>query len=80
MSCHTPALKGHASSFRRIALPGRGGAQTPAKQAERSDAERARRIRETAREIDASNDPKEFGRAFENLAKSTARKLPESRK
>jgi len=34
-----------------------------------TDAERAKRIRETAREAEADNDPKSFERAFEKVAR-----------
>jgi hypothetical protein len=34
-----------------------------------TDAKRAKRIRETARETEPSNDPKEFGRAVDVVAK-----------
>lgn len=36
----------------------------PAKKHQISDAERAKRIREAARELETSNDPKDFERAF----------------
>jgi hypothetical protein len=38
-----------------------------------TDEERAKRIRETAEEIGASNNPKDFERAFEKVVRS---KLP----
>ncbi|MFZ1961845.1 MAG: hypothetical protein WAU63_11430 [Methylovirgula sp.] len=41
----------------------------PAKKHQISDAERAKRIREAAREHETSNDPKDFERAFEKVAK-----------
>jgi len=39
----------------------------PAKKTRLSDAERAKRIRETAREAETSDDPKDFERAFEKV-------------
>jgi hypothetical protein len=36
----------------------------PAKKTRLTDAERAKRIREAAKELETSNDPKEFERAF----------------
>jgi hypothetical protein len=42
----------------------------PAKKTQMTDAERAKRIRETARAIETSNDPKDFERAFEAVVKS----------
>jgi hypothetical protein len=52
----------------------------PAKKTKLTDAERAKRIRETAREIGTDNDPKSLERAFDKVvrpkstqAKSTAR-------
>ena len=41
----------------------------PAKRAQLTDAERAKRIRETAREAETSNDPRDFERAFGKVAK-----------
>ena len=40
----------------------------PAKKTTLTDAERARRIREIAREAETSNDPKDFERAFAVVA------------
>jgi hypothetical protein len=37
----------------------------PAKKGGLTDAERAKRIRETAREVEADNDPASFERAFQ---------------
>jgi hypothetical protein len=42
----------------------------PAKKTQITDAERAKRIRETAREIGTDNDPKSFDRAFEKIARA----------
>jgi len=42
----------------------------PAKLSKLSDAERAKRIRETAREIGTDNDPKSFERAFAAVVKA----------
>ena len=39
----------------------------PAKKQHISDAERAKRLRETAREIGTSNSPKDFERAFKKV-------------
>lgn len=39
----------------------------PGKKATSSYAERAKRIRETAREIETDNDPASFDRAFEKV-------------
>ena len=44
----------------------------PAKLTKLSDEERAKRIRETAREIGTDNDPKAFERAFAMVVKPTA--------
>jgi hypothetical protein len=41
----------------------------PAKKMNITDAERAKRIRETAREIGTSDDPKAFERAFERVVR-----------
>jgi len=43
----------------------------PAKKYQISDAERAKRIREAAREHETSNDPKDFERAFGKVVKKT---------
>ena len=42
----------------------------PAKKTKLTDAERAKRIRETAREAETSNDPKDFERAFGKVART----------
>jgi hypothetical protein len=42
-----------------------------------TDAERHKRFVETARELGASNDPKDFDRAFDKI---TAKRSPESRR
>jgi ABC-type antimicrobial peptide transport system ATPase subunit len=42
----------------------------PKKKHTLSEEERRKRIRETAREIGTSNDPKEFERAFKKVASS----------
>lgn len=41
----------------------------PAKKTTLTDAERAKRIRETAREIGTDNDPDSFDRAFEKVVR-----------
>ena len=41
----------------------------PAQKRKLPDAERAKRIRETAREAETSNDPASFERAFAKVAK-----------
>jgi hypothetical protein len=41
------------------------------KKSDLTDAERAERIRETARELGTSKDPKDFERAFERVVKAT---------
>jgi hypothetical protein len=41
----------------------------PAKKHPITDAERAKRIRETAREIGTSNSPKDFDRAFKTITR-----------
>jgi hypothetical protein len=41
----------------------------PAKKTTLTDAERAKRIRETAREIGTDNDPKSLERAFDNVVR-----------
>ena len=46
----------------------------PKKKTKLSDAERSRRIRETAREIGASNDPKVVERALKKIVPSRATK------
>jgi hypothetical protein len=48
----------------------------PTKKETITDAERAKRIREAAREHETSNDPKDFERAFGKVAKAA---LPASR-
>jgi hypothetical protein len=42
----------------------------PAKKHQLSDAERAKRIREAAREAETSNDPADFERAFAVVARA----------
>ena len=42
----------------------------PKKKKTLSDAERAKRIRETAREIGTDNDPASFDRAFEKVVRA----------
>jgi hypothetical protein len=51
----------------------------PAKKAKLTDAERAKRIREAAREHETDNDPKSFERAFERVVKP-AHPRPEEKK
>jgi hypothetical protein len=46
----------------------------PAKKEPITEAERAKRIRETAREAETSNDPSDFERAFSSVAKGTRQK------
>ena len=43
----------------------------PAKKASPTDAERAKRIREAAREAETSNDPADFERAFAVVARAS---------
>lgn len=43
----------------------------PTKKHQLSDEERARRIREAARERETSDDPKDFERAFAKVAKAS---------
>jgi hypothetical protein len=45
----------------------------PAKKTNLTDAERAKRIRETAREIGTDNDPASFDRAFEKVVRPPPR-------
>lgn len=53
----------------------------PAKKTNLTDAERARRIRETAREIGTDNDPASFDRAFKKVVRpATAQAKPVSEK
>jgi hypothetical protein len=40
----------------------------PKKKTELSEEERAKRLREAARELETSDDPKEFERAFKSVA------------
>jgi hypothetical protein len=47
----------------------------PAKKHRIADAERAKRIRETAREIGTDNDPASFERAFSAVAKAPKKPL-----
>jgi hypothetical protein len=42
----------------------------PAKKHQITDEERAKRIREAARELETSDDPKDFERAFDKIAKA----------
>lgn len=42
----------------------------PAKKTSLTDAERAKRIRETAREIGTDNDPASFDRAFKKVVRA----------
>lgn len=50
----------------------------PAKKTHLTDAERAKRIREAAEKAEASNDPKEFDRAFKRVAKAATPKAQKS--
>ena len=45
----------------------------PAKKTTLTDAERAKRIRETAREVGTDNDPASFDRAFDKVAGAPTR-------
>ena len=47
----------------------------PAKKTTITDEERAKRIRETARKAETSNDPKDFDRAFEKIVGHPNRQL-----
>jgi hypothetical protein len=51
----------------------------PAKKTKLTDAERAKRIRETAREIGTDNDPASFDRAFEKVVKQSPSATKEPR-
>jgi hypothetical protein len=52
----------------------------PAKKHQITDEERAKRIREAARALETSNDPKDFERAFDKVAKpKDERKSPSSK-
>lgn len=51
----------------------------PRKKSQITDAERAKRIRETAREIETSNDPKDFERAFEKAVRPSESKSKSER-
>lgn len=44
----------------------------PAKKTHLTDAERAKRIREAAAKAEASNDPKEFERAFRRVTEKNS--------
>ena len=46
----------------------------PAKKTHLTDAERAKRIRETARKIEASESPKDFDKAFKSVMKPHLKK------
>jgi hypothetical protein len=48
----------------------------PAKKAKLTDAERAKRIRETAREVGTDNDPASFERAFEKVVGGERKQQP----
>jgi hypothetical protein len=51
----------------------------PAKQTKLTDAERAKRIRETAREIGTDNDPESLERAFKKVVRpKDARHAPKT--
>lgn len=52
----------------------------PAKQTKLSDAERAKRIRETAKEIGTDNDPEAMERAFKRVAAPPTPPAPAHRK
>jgi len=50
-----------------------GRALTPPKKEALTDAERAKRIRDLAREAETDNDPKSFERAFEKVIRAPQR-------
>lgn len=50
----------------------------PAKKTHLTDAERAKRIREAAEKAEASNDPKEFDRAFKRVAEKRKDQPPKN--
>jgi hypothetical protein len=52
----------------------------PAKKSQITDAERAKRIRETAREAETSNDPKDFERAFGKVVKPSQAPVSQGKK
>jgi hypothetical protein len=53
----------------------------PAKKSNRTDEDRAKRIRDAARELGTDNDPKSFERAFAAVARGSQKpKKPESAK
>jgi hypothetical protein len=52
----------------------------PAKKTQLTDAERAKRIREAAREHETSNDPEDLERAFKKVARAPSSASPKSRK
>lgn len=52
----------------------------PAKRTHLSDADRAKRIREAAREHETDNDPASFERAFAVVARAPKPKKPEPAK
>lgn len=52
----------------------------PAKRNQLSDAERAKRIRETAREIGVDNDPEAMERAFKKVTTPPKPSAPADRK
>jgi hypothetical protein len=52
----------------------------PPKKTTLSDAERAKRIRETAREIETSNDPNAVDKAFKKVVIDTKMPRPKSTK
>ena len=51
----------------------------PSKKHQMTDAERAKRIREAAREHETDNDPASFERAFTRVVKSAGSKGPADR-
>jgi hypothetical protein len=57
-----------------------GMAQNPKRKPKLTDAERHKRFLETAREVDASDDPKDFDRAFKKIIKCSDAEPPKSAK
>jgi hypothetical protein len=55
--------------YRQSDAPIEAASPMPAKKTTLTDAERAKRIRETAREIGTDNDPKSLERAFDEVAR-----------
>jgi hypothetical protein len=51
----------------------------PARKPKLTDAERHKRFVATAREVEASNDPKDFERAFKRIVRPLKRKVAPNR-